>query len=91
MVRQGCCLFFLVATPNCPCHELSRFRIAFYALTGSQVKHNLVVIYLKYARLVQPPIGSGYFGGDARLTPAELAAKKAKQAEDASGAFEELE
>ena len=22
--------------PNCPCHELSRFRIAFYALTGSQ-------------------------------------------------------
>ena len=45
----------------------------------------------KYARLVQPPVGSGYFGGDARLTPAELAAKKAKQAEDASGAFEELE
>lgn len=49
------------------------------------------ILYLKYARLVQPPIGSGYFGGDARLTPAELAAKKAKQAEDASGAFEELE
>ena len=32
-----------------------------------------------------------YFDDDTRLTPAELAAKKAKQAEDTSGAPQELE
>ena len=76
----------IVHVMSCPCCPGS--CIAIYDDLCHRVKYNIDVMQRKYARLVQPLIGSRFFGRDDRLTPAELAAKKAKQAEDASGAFE---